>query len=64
MGSKYKLSIPIDRIKDNFSGWSGVECKTCGKETTKGQYSRSMRLFKKTLSKRCQILEKNQVGNS
>jgi hypothetical protein len=39
MSSKTKFSTPIDRMKEDFSGWSGVVCETCGRETTKAQLS-------------------------
>jgi hypothetical protein len=61
MGSKTKFLTPIDRMKEDFSGWSGVECETCGRGTTKAQYSYSKRFFRKPLCRRCQRLEKYQV---
>jgi hypothetical protein len=61
MSSKTKFTTPVDRIKENFSGWSGIECETCGRETTKAQYSYSMRFYKKPLCRRCQGLEQYQV---
>jgi hypothetical protein len=62
MGSKTKFATPIDRMKDNFSGWSGIECETCGRETTKAQYSYSMRFFRKPLCRRCQSLDKCEAN--
>ena len=57
MGSKTRFSTPIDRIKANHSGWSGVDCETCGKETTKAQFSYSKRFYKRPLCRTCQRLE-------
>ena len=57
MGNKTKFSMPIDQILANHSGWSGVRCKTCRRDTTKAQYSYSMRYFKKPLCRFCQSIE-------
>ena len=52
-----KLWTVVDDIIANHSGWTGVNCKTCKRETTKAQYNYSMRVFKKPLCKSCQTLE-------
>ena len=57
MGDKTRFSTPIDRILANHSGWSGVDCKTCGRVTTKAQLAYSIRFFRKPLCRSCQSLE-------
>ena len=57
MGNGTKLWTVADRIHANHTGWSGVDCKTCKRETTKAQYKYSMRFFKKPLCMSCQSLE-------
>jgi hypothetical protein len=57
MDKEYKFLTTADLIKQRHSGWSGVKCKTCRRETTKAQYSYSMRIYKKPLWRSCQSVE-------
>ena len=58
MESKRSFISVVDQILANHSGWSGVSCQTCGKETTRAQYDYSIRFYKKPLCRLCQSLEK------
>ncbi len=64
MGNKTKFTTTADSILKNHSGWSGVKCRTCKRETTNAQYSYSMRFFKKPLCRTCQSLEYYQKDTS
>jgi len=57
MGYKYKFTTPIDSILKNHSGWSGVKCETCKRETTNAQLAYSMKFYGKPLCRTCQSLE-------
>lgn len=57
MGYKTRFTTPVDRILANHSGWSGVKCKTCGRETTNAQLNYSLRFYNKPLCKSCQSFE-------
>jgi len=54
---KHEFTSLAERIRENHSGWSGVKCDLCEKETTNAQYAYSMRNFKKPLCRGCQGLE-------
>ena len=57
MGYKNKFTTPSENAMEHFFGWSGVNCETCKRGTTKAQLSYSMRFFGKPLCKSCQSLE-------
>lgn len=62
MGTKTKFGAPKDYSLRNFSGWSGMDCRTCGKRTTNAELSYSTRFFKKPLCRSCQKLEEYTVA--
>ena len=57
MGYKGKFTTPAENAMEHFSGWSGVNCKTCKRETTKAQFLYSMRFYGKPLDRSGQSLE-------
>lgn len=61
MQRKEAFQTAADSILRNHSGWSGVDCLTCGRETTKAQYIYSKRFYGKPLCRTCQSLEKYQA---
>lgn len=54
---KSKFTSPVDRIKANFSGWSGEKCMTCGHEITIAALDYSIKTYQKSLCRSCQSLE-------
>ena len=57
MGYKNIFITPAENATEHFSGWSGVNCETCKKGTTKAQLLYSMRVYGKPLCRTCQSLE-------
>jgi hypothetical protein len=57
MGYKNKFTTPAENAMEHFSGWSGVNCDTCKKGTTKAQLLYSMRIYGKPLCRTCQTLK-------
>jgi len=57
MGNKSKFTSPAENILAHHSGWSGVKCEICRRETTRAQLGYSMRFYGKPLCRTCQSLE-------
>lgn len=57
MGYKSRFTTPAENAMARFTGWSGVKCFTCKRETTNAQLAYSMRVYGKPLCRTCQSLE-------
>ena len=64
MGYKSKFTRPAENAMEHFSGWTGVNCETRIRGTTKAQLLYSMRAYGKPLCRACQSLEsyRTKVG--
>src|SRR6266536_5208336 len=45
MGYKSKFTTPAENAMTHFSGWSGVNCETCKRGTTKAQLLYTLRVY-------------------
>ena len=61
MGYKSKFTTPAENMMEHFTGWSGVKCQTCKRETTNAQLAYSLRHYSNPLCRTCQSLESYQT---